>query len=88
MLGSDLLVILNPASGPGDGLIDPNYVDDTAQGPFIDFRNAGGVAIGYIRTGWAVRRMDSRAATWDLGCRECGAEYSLDTGMVDFFEDH
>jgi len=55
VLGDNLLVILNPASGPGVGLIDPNYVNDSAQGPFIDFRNAGGVAIGYVRTGWAER---------------------------------
>lgn len=55
MMGDDLLVILNPASGPGMSLIDPNYVNDSAQGPFIDFRNAGGVAIGYVRTDWAAR---------------------------------
>lgn len=57
VLGPDLLVILNPNSGPGGGLIDPNYVNNSAEGPFIDFRNAGGVAIGYVRTQWATRSL-------------------------------
>lgn len=66
VIGSDLLVILNPASGPGDGLIDPNYVDDSAQGPFIDYRNAGGVAIGYVRTDWAARSLVEVQSEVDL----------------------
>ena len=66
VMGSDLLVILNPASGPGEDLIDPNYVNDSAEGPFIDFRNAGGVAIGYVRTGWAARSLGEVQAEVDL----------------------
>ena len=66
VMGSDLLVILNPNSGPGAGLIDPNYVDDSAQGPFIDFRNAGGVAIGYVRTEWAARPLAEVQSEVDL----------------------
>ncbi len=57
VMGSDLHVILNPASGPGMGEIDPNYVDDLGQGPLIDLRNAGGFVIGYIRTSWASRSL-------------------------------
>ncbi len=66
VIGSDLLVILNPASGPGVGLIDPNYVNDSAQGPFIDFRNAGGVAIGYVGTDWAARSLAEVQSEVDL----------------------
>lgn len=66
IFGNDLLVILNPASGPGIGLIDPNYVNDSAQGPFIDFRNAGGVAIGYVGTDWADRSLNDVQAEVDL----------------------
>lgn len=66
VMGSDLLVILNPNSGPGAGLIDPNYVNDSAQGPFIDFRNAGGVAIGYILTNWANRALAEVQSDVDL----------------------
>lgn len=65
-LGDDLLVILNPASGPGIGLIDPNYVNDLAQGPYINFRNAGGVAIGYVGTDWADRSLAEVQAEVDL----------------------
>lgn len=66
VMGSDLLVILNPNSGPGVGLIDPNYVNDSAQGPFIDFRNAGGVAIGYVLTNWANRPLAEVQSDVDL----------------------
>lgn len=66
VMGSDLLVILNPASGPGTGMIDPNYVNVSGQGPFIDFRNAGGVAIGYVRTDWAARSLDEVQSEIDL----------------------
>ena len=55
VVGPSLLVILNPNSGPGASPIDPNYVGPDGQGPFIDFRNAGGVAIGYVKTLWAGR---------------------------------
>lgn len=54
-LGPDLVVILNPNSGPGGGEIDPNYIGVNGQGPFVDYRNAGGVAIGYVLTDWAER---------------------------------
>lgn len=66
VMGPDLLVILNPASGPGVGTIDPNYVDDSGQGPFIDFRNAGGVAIAYVRTQWATRSLAEVQSEVDL----------------------
>lgn len=65
-LGTDLLVILNPESGPGDGPIDPNYVGISGQGPFIDFRNAGGLAIGYVRTLRAARPIADVQAEVDL----------------------
>lgn len=55
VMGPDVVVILNPASGPGASPIDPNFVDPLGQGPFIDYRNAGGAAIGYVGTGWATR---------------------------------
>jgi hypothetical protein len=55
VMDSDLLLILNPASGPGVSPIDPNFVMEPGQGPLIDFRNAGGAVIGYVRTGWASR---------------------------------
>ena len=66
VMGANLLVILNPASGPGIGTIDPNYVDGSGHGPFIDFRNAGGVAIGYVRTGWTARPLSEVKNEVDL----------------------
>ena len=66
VLGPNLLVILNPNSGPGVGLIDPNYVDASGQGPFIDFRNAGGVALGYVRTEWTARSLAEVQSEVDL----------------------
>lgn len=65
-LGEGLVVILNPNSGPGVGAIDPNYVNESGQGAFIDFRNAGGVAIGYVRTDWAMRPMTDVQGEIDL----------------------
>ena len=50
IMGSDLHVIFNPESGPGAGPVDPNYVNDSGQGPLVDVRNAGGFIIGYIAT--------------------------------------
>ena len=77
LLGSDLLVILNPASGPGVDLIDPNYVNDSAQGPFIDFRNASGVAIGYVGTDWAKRPLGEVQAEVDLYFDPCLLAWEL-----------
>lgn len=57
VMGSDLHVILNPASGPGTGPIDPNYVNDLGQGPLIDLRNAGGFVLAYVATGYASRSL-------------------------------
>jgi len=60
-----LNIILNPGSGPGrdndTGLllteIEPNYISSTypnGLNPLLDFTNAGGVAYGYVATGFAV----------------------------------
>lgn len=65
-IGPDLLVILNPNSGPGAPPIDPNYVGPSGDGPFIDFRQAGGVAIGYVRTDYANRPLADVQAEIDL----------------------
>ncbi|MEM8997239.1 MAG: spherulation-specific family 4 protein [Acidobacteriota bacterium] len=65
-IGDDLVVILNPNSGPGDGVMDPCYLSPTGQGPFIDYRNAGGVAIGYIRTLNAQKPLAEAQAEVDL----------------------
>jgi len=65
VMGSDLVLILNPASGPGASPIDPNFVMPSGQGPLIDFRNAGGTVIGYVRTQWAARPMGEVLAEVD-----------------------
>ena len=57
VMGADVVLILNPASGPGVSPIDPNFVNDSGQGPLLDFRNAGGTVIGYVGTGWASRSL-------------------------------
>lgn len=66
VMGPDLLLILNPASGPGASPIDPNFVDTSGQGPLLDFRNAGGAVIGYVRTGWASRPLSEAQGEVDL----------------------
>lgn len=50
LVGSDLVVILNPESGPGAGPIDPNYIGVSGTGPLVDVDNAGATIIGYVRT--------------------------------------
>jgi len=66
VMGSDLHVILNPASGPGVGLIDPNYVNDLGEGPLIDLRAAGGFVIGYVGTNYTMRSLADVKSEVDL----------------------
>ena len=65
-IGSDLIVILNPNSGPGASPIDPNYITGNGTGPFVNYRNAGGAAIGYVKTEWAARPIADVQADVDL----------------------
>jgi hypothetical protein len=65
-LGPDLVVIFNPASGPGVGQVDPNYVDDQGAGPLVAYRSAGGVVLGYVATSYATRSLAAVEADVDL----------------------
>ncbi len=53
----ELHAIFNPASGPGVSR-DPNYLDNSGNGPLNDFRLAGGITYGYVATGNATRSLD------------------------------
>lgn len=67
VMGDDVYLILNPDSGPGMVTeIDPNFVNELGQGPLIDYRNAGGAAIGYVATGYAMRSLSEVEAEIDL----------------------
>lgn len=52
----ELDVIFNPASGPGTAR-EPNYLSATGTGPLADLRAAGGVAFGYVATGYGTRAL-------------------------------
>lgn len=60
----DVHAILNPASGPGSAL-DPNYLTADGAGPLADFRNAGGIAHGYVATTFGDRPIDDVKADID-----------------------
>ena len=46
-------VILNPASGPGVGPIDSNYIRPGGQtGPLLELANSGASILGYVHTQW------------------------------------
>ncbi|MEM6453944.1 MAG: spherulation-specific family 4 protein [Acidobacteriota bacterium] len=53
VMGDDLQIILNPNSGPGGPLIDPNYIGPSGEGPLVDLRDNGGFVIAYVRTDFA-----------------------------------
>ena len=66
VLGGDIHIIFNPASGPGVGLVDPNYVNDVGEGPLVEFHATGGTVLGYIATSYAVRSLAEVEAEIDL----------------------
>lgn len=58
--------IINPASGPGNAqAIDPNYVMPNGMGPALSFRQAGGVLVGYVATGYGSRELNTVKAEID-----------------------
>ena len=57
VLGGDIHIIFNPASGPGVGLVDPNYVNDVGEVSLVEFHATGGTVLGYIATSYAVRSL-------------------------------
>ena len=43
-------VVFDPASGPGASPVDPNYIDDSGQGPLVDLLATGAPVYGYVAT--------------------------------------
>jgi hypothetical protein len=50
-----LVVIVNPDSGPGASPIDPNYIDAVGQGPLIPLAATTALLVGYISTDYGNR---------------------------------
>lgn len=92
--------ILNPASGPGVGPIDPNYINvGGTTGALLTATASGATAIGYIATGYAARDLSAVEADIDLylsaaywrgaGIQISGFffdEVSNDLANVDYYE--
>ena len=90
-----LHAVLNPASGPGLAR-DPNYLDAAGAGPLADFRAAGGLAHGYVATGFGDR--DAAAVKADVDAYLSGHyagfvdgiffdEMSVDLADAGFYQD-
>ena len=53
----ELGVIFNPASGPGSGPVDPNYLNDAGQGPLADLLATGAPVYGYVATTYGAKTL-------------------------------
>lgn len=61
-----LAVIFNPASGPGVGAVDPNYINQHARGPLVDLYRTGAAVYGYVDTNYTNRSLASVKADINL----------------------
>lgn len=72
-------IILNPQSGPGAGLIDPNYIGVGGSGPLLELDATGTTILGYVSTRWGDREL---SIVLDEIDRYFSVQYYRDTSFM------